>query len=169
MKKNLTVVFPVFEKDGESFVLMGRQAPGKKLAGFRNGYGGKCFEAESMLDCAKRELEEELKPEENYNIKIDKREYKNIGSVFMDDKQIDFFVIFLNTMITPPSDNSEFVDTHWYDLKYPELFVGDMLSGDEAIIKELNKFLDSRENYVNFEINKTGDKKLEGQVKNIYK
>lgn len=169
MKKNLTVVFPIFNKDGDFFILMGRQAEGKKLAGFRNGYGGKCEEGESMLDCAARELEEELKLEEIYKIELNNQDFKNIGSVFMDDKQIDFFVVELSQMIAPPADNSEFVDTHWYDLTLPELFVPDMLSGDEMIIEELNKFLQNREGYENFEINKTGDKKLEGQVKNIFK
>jgi hypothetical protein len=43
--KELTVVFPIhITPDGVVKILMGKKAPGTKLVGFRNGYGGKCEE-----------------------------------------------------------------------------------------------------------------------------
>lgn len=58
MKKELTVVFPVFVESDKYWILMGKQAPGKRLAGILNGYGGKREEGETPLDCAVREVKE---------------------------------------------------------------------------------------------------------------
>lgn len=172
MKKELSVVFPVYKEGDKYFLLMGKQAEGKKLAGFRNGYGGKCEEGENTLVCARRELEEELGLLKNHGIVLIEEDFHKIGSVFMDDKQIDFYVIYMPEKIPLPEDSTEFVDTKWFDLEHGDGFVSEMLSGDGIIIQKLNKYLRAMEEgkeWKGFEINKTGNKELEKQVKNIYK
>ncbi len=166
MKKLLSVVFPICSEGDKKYILMGIQASGKKLAGFRNGYGGKCEDGETTTACAVRELEEELKLSENYEIKISLMDLQKAGTIFMDEKQIDVFVLNLKEKIVEPTDNSEFVDTKWFDLDHPEEFVPEMLSGDDAIISALKTFLETGEN---FEINKSENNILRGQVKKIYK
>jgi 8-oxo-dGTP pyrophosphatase MutT (NUDIX family) len=166
--KKLSVVFVIYKNvDGENFILLGKQAPGKKLEGFRNGYGGKCEEGETTLECSKREMKEELGEEFVFGMEAKiSSELKYFGKLFMDDKQVDFFVAVAPEKFLPPADNSEFVDTKWFSLSKPEEFLGEMLSGDDKIISALNHFLKTGEN---FEIKKTGDKLLENQVRNIYR
>ena len=166
MKKELSVVFPIYEFENKTYILMGKQAPGKKLAGFRNGYGGKCEPGESTLFCAKRELEEELKLGEKYRMHISCEDFEKVGTVLQDDKQIDFFIVRLSDMILPPTDNSEFVNTAWFDIEEKEKFVPEMLSGDDEVIASLTEYLKTKKEV---EINKTGNQELERQTKNIYK
>ena len=52
--KQFTVVFPITEWEGKRYILLGQQRPGKPLAGYLNGYGGKVEEGESILECAGR-------------------------------------------------------------------------------------------------------------------
>jgi NADH pyrophosphatase NudC (nudix superfamily) len=166
MKKELSVVFVVHKNEEGNFsIMMGKQAPGKKLTGVRNGYGGKCEDGETTLGCAVRELKEELNLENNFGIVVSQNDLQKVGKVLMDEKVIDFFVLELPNKIAPPSDNSEFVDTKWFDLENPVDFVGEMLSGDEEVIGGLKRYLESG---VTFEIKKTGNQELEKQTKNIF-
>lgn len=169
MKDNklyLSVVFPIYEHEGSTYVLMGKQAPGRKMEGKRNGAGGKCEDGESTLFCAKRELEEELKLEQNYGINISYDEFIKVGTVIQNDKQIDFFIVKMNDMIMPPSDNDQFVDTRWFDLTKPELFVHEMLSGDDVVVASLNEYLKTGKEFL---IDKSNDELLKEQTKKIYK
>jgi NADH pyrophosphatase NudC (nudix superfamily) len=81
---------------------------------------------------------------------------------------ITFFATYIEDKIII-KDNSEMVDMRWFNIKNTNEFLIEMLSGDENIIKELEKFIYNEEIYSEFNIIKTGDKVLQEQVKNIYK
>jgi 8-oxo-dGTP pyrophosphatase MutT (NUDIX family) len=165
--KNLSVVFLIFKEGEKTFVLLGKQAEGKKMPGIRNGFGGKCElvinenREETTLECAKRELKEEA------NIDVKLKDFVKIGNLINGDKFVDFFVVSTEEKIEI-ADNKEFVDLAWFDLEKPELFLPDMLSGDHMIIEELQKYVLNPNGYVEFKINKTGDKTLDMQTKNIF-
>ncbi len=184
MKKELSVVFPIYHQDGKYFLLMGKCAPGKKLSGIRNGFGGKCeplyagssyLREETTLECARRELEEELRIHKDFNINIEERDFIKIGAVIMGHNIVDFFVINLNQKIEV-KDNDEFVDNKWFELhlenQEPESFVSEMLSGDDEVIKNLKKYLHAVKEiseWKTFEINKSEDRLLQEQTKNVFK
>lgn len=134
--KKLSVVFFINFEEGRKSVLMGRQAPGKRLAGIRNGFGGKCDEGETTLDCAIRETKEEV------GLEIEKENLIYVGCIVDETMQVDFFVILSETKFTPPNDNDEFVDIRWFDLQRPEVFINEMLPHNDTLIAELNKKLD---------------------------
>lgn len=170
--KNLSVVFLVYKDlhsggNAENFILLGKQAPGKKMPGIRNGFGGKCEflvnenREETTLECAKRELKEES------GINTELTNFIKIGNLVNGDKCVDFFVVNTENKLML-SDNSEFVDITWFDLGKPELFLSDMLSGDHMIMQEVFKYVKNPETFKEFKINKTGDKILEMQTKNIF-
>jgi 8-oxo-dGTP pyrophosphatase MutT (NUDIX family) len=167
MKKELSLVFPIYEdkQTNKFWILLGKQAPGKKLAGFRNGFGGKCEQKpdgtmETTLECARRELKEELDLEIE-EVKIEKCGYFTNG-----DRLIDCFVIRFKEKIEPPADNSEFQDTKWFDLGEPEKFVGEMLSQADKEMEGLTKFLQTGEL---FGFDKSMNTELQNQVKNVFK
>jgi 8-oxo-dGTP pyrophosphatase MutT (NUDIX family) len=160
--KSLSVVFPIFKEEGKNFVLLGKQAEGKKMPGIRNGFGGKCEEGESTVDCAMREMKEEG-GDEFLEFHLKREDFIKCGFVIMDEKLIDFFILNLNKKIDV-KDNTEMIDVRWFDLA-EDAFISEMLHGDELVIDGLRRFLFQGSI---FEINKTGDKELGEQVKNIY-
>lgn len=164
--KELSVVFLIYKEKYEPgkdnfYILLGKQAPGKSMPGIRNGFGGKCEEGERTLDCAVRELREES------GCEFDRNNFIKIGNVLNDDKSIDFYTVFTDAKLEL-KDNSEMVDIKWFDLSCPQVFLADMLSGDHAVISELQKFVTGQANYVEFKINKTGDTLLSNQTRNIF-
>ena len=86
----------------------------------------------------------------------------------MDDKVITFFATYLNEKITI-QDNNEMIDIQRFNIKNTNEFLFEMLSGDEKVIDEVQKFIDEGRQYSPFIINKTGDKLLEKQIQDIYK
>jgi 8-oxo-dGTP pyrophosphatase MutT (NUDIX family) len=165
--KNLSVVFLLFKEIDKTFVLLGKQAFGKKMSGIRNGFGGKCEyvvnenREETTLECAKRELKEEA------GIDAASKDFFKIGNMVNGDKSVDFFVVATENR-AKLADNSEFVDMLWFDLEKPEMFLSDMLSGDYVIIEELQKYVSNPKGYIEFKINKTGDEVLNTQTRNIF-
>lgn len=171
--KSLSVVFLILkEKDlsgsVKNFVLLGKQAEGKKMPGIRNGFGGKCEfmmsenREETTLECAVREFGEEA------GISAYSKDFIKIGNIINGDKYVDFFVINTDKKIAI-RDNGEMVDVRWFDLEKPEDFLSEMLSGDHMIIGELAKYVKDPDNFLEFKINKTGDKTLDLQTRNIFK
>lgn len=131
--KQFTVVFPVSEDEGHKYILLGTQRPGKPLAGYLNGYGGKVEESDgSILEAAQRELKEEL------DIKLNNPKY--IGSVVHQTKEIFFFLS--KTDFIPHDDTEEMVENIWYDLEKSE-FVTQMLPGDIEIIEHIRRYIDA--------------------------
>jgi 8-oxo-dGTP pyrophosphatase MutT (NUDIX family) len=163
--KNLTVIIPFYIEFKNNmkkvFILLGKQALGRKMPGIRNGFGGKCEQGESFLDCAIRELKEESK------IDASEKSLIEVGSIFENEKQIKFYIIKMFEKVEI-EDNGEVVDVRWFDIQKPEIFVNEMLSQDEVLIQELSKYFFDNENYINFKIDKTGDVKLLSQTKNIF-
>ena len=86
----------------------------------------------------------------------------------MDDKIITFFATYLNEKITI-QDNNEMIDIQRFNTNNTNEFLYEMLSGDEKVIEEVQKFINAAREYSPFLINKTGDKLLEKQLENIYK
>lgn len=166
--KNLSVVFPVFKSDEKTYVLLGKQAPGKKMPGIRNGFGGKCNyledeqREETTVECAIRELSEES------GISVNQHDLIKIGNIINGDKSVDFYALHMKEMIKI-DDNNEMVEIAWFDLNNLDTFVGEMLSGDRAVIEELSKYCSAPNTYTEFYIDKTGDKVLDQQTKDIYK
>lgn len=118
---------------------MGKQAPGKKLPGLRNGYGGKCEEGEEYIDCAVRELEEESR------VKVPLEKLINVGKIIDVGREVEFYVVNSEEKFDPPRDNSEFVDVRWFDISKREEYIFEMFPGNEGMIimleeklKELN-------------------------------
>ena len=129
--KKLSVVFFIHFIENKCFILMGKQAPGKRLAGIRNGYGGKCEVGESTSDCAAREVSEES------GMEIASSDLVKVGKIIDANMQVDFFVVISSTKFQPPADNSEFVDVRWFDLEMPELFVQEMFPNSDILIQQL--------------------------------
>ena len=122
--------------DGEKkFILMGRFAPGKRLQGIRNGFGGKFDEKkdEDILDCAIRETREET------SLEISKKELKRAGKIIDGNIEVEVFFKVSKDKFEPPQDNAEFVDIRWFDLDNSDTFVSEMLPGNEAVVKSIAK------------------------------
>ncbi len=168
--KKLTVLFPLFKEKSETFVLLGKNAEGKKMPGIRNWFGGKCeiinWNMESTLDCVIRETREESW--DAIILHKQKDIITALGDVIMDNKIITFFATYLEEKITLP-DSDEMVDIQRFNIKNTNEFLFEMLSGDEKVIDEVQKFIDEGRQYSPFIINKTGDKLLEKQIQDIYK
>lgn len=161
--KKLSVVFPLYQENENNFVLLWRNAPGTKIPWIRNWFGGKCEEWESVINCAIRETNEET---DGY-ITIKQDTLTKLWDVIMEDKIITFFTLYLDNKIDIP-DNSQMIDIQWFNIKDTERFLGEMLSGDDKVISELDLCISNKEIYIPFLINKTGDQKLWEQMKNIY-
>lgn len=154
--KQFTVVFPIAKVGETNYILLGEQKPGKPLAGFLNGYGGKVEPAdlsglgdgETILEAAERELQEEL------GIKLDNPKY--IGKVEHKQKEIFFFISTADYI--QYKDSLEMINNNWYDLQSVD-FVSLMLPGDLEIIEYLRENIEayfSNENMLEFKIEKTG-------------
>lgn len=143
--KKLSLVFFTFIENDEKFILMGKAAPGKRWAGKRNGYGGKCEESESTLDCAIREIEEETREIDGgkgTGIKIEREQFKLVGKIIDEDKEVDVFVILSKDKFEPPRNNSEFVDIQWFNIKKSELFIHEMFPDNDIVIENLKYKID---------------------------
>ncbi len=131
--KKLSLVFFIYLEGEKKFVLMGKYAPGKRSEGIRNGFGGKCEENESTLDCAVRETKEEL------DIEIKPEGLRLVGKIIDENMQVDVFVKISESKFEPPADNKEFVDTKWFDLDSPQLFVPEMFPDNDIVIESLTE------------------------------
>lgn len=148
--KQFTVVFPVARAGGIDYILLGEQKPGKPLAGYLNGYGGKVEEIdESVLKAAERELDEEL------GVSLDNPAY--IGSIVQQTKEIFFYLATIEH--TPYGDTSEMVGNTWFEISDTS-FEKRMLPGDTEIIthvrSNIDNYFENRE-IVEFKIVKTGE------------
>jgi len=166
MKKELTVVFPVYVESNNYWILMGKQAPGKRLAGILNGYGGKCEHGEMPQDCAIREVKEEI------NLDLDKEKLIYIGLLIQGDKKeiqkyVFFYIYFLDKKVSLP-DNNEFVSNKWYETeKFPE-YVGEMFAGNYELMSEVDRVLREYPNFKPFELDLSDNLHLREQAKKIY-
>lgn len=161
--KKMTVVFPIYKEEDKTYVLLGKQTAQKKMPGVRIGPGGK-FEEEkdqTIEDCAVREVLEEL------GIKISKESLQPIGCVTKDEWQIDCYVTEEAPYVVY-ENNEELENIQWFDLDHPELFINEMLPGDEAVIQELCAYVKNPTQFKLFRIDKTGNMDLEKFLKNIY-
>lgn len=165
--KELTVVFPIHTTpDGVIKILMGKKAPGTKLAGFRNGYGGKCEEGEDMLDCAVREVKEET------NLDLDKENLIYVGKIIEGEKHVYFYIYFFNTEIQLPDNDKDFIDNRWFVLGEKESYISEMFSSDHIFMDYLIDFMHNK-NYANPNFKRpvfdfSEDLVLKEQVKDIY-
>ncbi len=173
MTKVLTVVFPYFvNKSGETFLLMGRNRKLNKL----NGFGGKALDGESVEDCARRELKEEIDLELENETEGDQA-LKSLGKIIDGEKEIYFFIYkvaadIFNKDLTEINAAGEVYDVGWRNMADSNSFLGEMLSGDEVLIAELKNIIpkvEMGEDFTKFEINKTGNEVLREQTKGIYR
>ena len=134
--KLLSVVFPVYAEGNTNLILMGRQAPGKRMPGVRNGFGGKCEQGERVEDCAVREVKEEI------DLDIKEEDLRFVGTIIEGDKQVYFYTARLDSKISI-ADNSEMVDNRWFDAERQEDFIGEMLPDNERPMHELARSLRS--------------------------
>ena len=125
--KQFTVVFPVALVEETAYILLGEQKPGKPLAGYLNGYGGKVEETdESILKAAERELDEEL------GVPLENPVY--IGSIIHQTKEIFFYLSTIEYL--PHGDTGEMVNNTWFTLK-ERTFEDKMLPGDTEIMEHI--------------------------------
>lgn len=164
----MTVVFPIFKErinnEITNWILMGKQAPGKRLEGIRNGYGGKCEMGELPIDCAVREVKEEI------GLDLKKEKLIFVGKLIQKEKQVFFYLYFLNSKINLV-DNSEFVDNKWFKIENYKDYVGEMFEGNLELMKEVNKNLndlEKLEEFTPFELDMSDNYKLSQQAKKIY-
>jgi 8-oxo-dGTP pyrophosphatase MutT (NUDIX family) len=162
MTKEMTVVFPIWKnEDDVFFVLMGQQAPGKRLAGIRNGYGGKREEGEEILDTAVREVKEEI------DLNLDKEKLIYVGMVVEGDMKIYFYTYFLDEKISL-LDNEEFVDNRWFELtKYAE-YIHEMFPGNIRLMELVNNCLKNLNNFEPFILDESNNLALMEKAKKIY-
>lgn len=142
--EELTVVFPIYiTPDGMVKILIGKKAPGTKLAGFRNGYGGKCEKGEEPLDCAVREVKEEI------GIDLEKDRLKSVCITKEGEKLVYFYVYELDSEIQV-SDSTDFVDNKWFVLQNIDYYVDEMLAEDRSLMQVVSDVV-IRGEYLTFE------------------
>jgi 8-oxo-dGTP pyrophosphatase MutT (NUDIX family) len=159
--KLLSVVFPFFVDGGTNLILMGRQAPGKRMPGVRNGFGGKCEEGETIEDCAVREVKEEI------GLDLKKEDLRFVGTIIEGDKQVYFYTARLDSKISI-ADNDEIVDCRWFDAERQDDYIGEMLPDNEQPMRELARSLRSPEQFTPFAFDMSGNKALIEATKNIF-
>jgi 8-oxo-dGTP pyrophosphatase MutT (NUDIX family) len=159
--KQLTVVFPVFVEDGKNLILMGKQAPGKKMPGIRNGFGGKCEEGESPEDCAVREVREES------GVDLKKEDLNYIGKIIEGEKHVYFYTTQLDSKIMI-DDNDEMIDCRWFDIENQADYIHEMLPGNEPLMLEVAHSLRTPDTFEPFVLDMSGNKELVEATKNIY-
>jgi hypothetical protein len=147
-------------------ILMGKKAPGTKLVGFRNGYGGKCEEGEAPLDCAVREVKEET------GLDLEKEKLIYIGKIIEGDKHVYFYIYFFDSEIHLPDSEKDFVDNRWFTLYEKSSYISEMFSSDHILMDYLIGFVkDKKYTDPKFErpiFDFSEDAVLVEQVKNIY-
>lgn len=162
--KNLSVVFPIFidkETKNNFYIMMGLYAPGKRLFGLRNGYGGKCEAGEAPIDCAVREVKEEI------GLDLDKEKLVYVGLEVENDKQIYFYLYFFEERILVP-DNTEFTDNKWLLLKNTDSYVHEMFPGNIEIVTHVQKFLENYPNYPTFALDFSDNQEIKKFSSKIY-
>jgi len=159
--KMLSVVFPFYTKGGRFLILMGRQAPGKRMPGVRNGFGGKCEEGELLEDCAVREVKEEI------GLELKKEDLNYVGKIIEGDKHVYFYTTELDSKIHIP-DNSEMVDCRWFDVDKQEDYVHEMLPGNEAPMHEVAKSLHDPNHFSPFMFDMSDNDELMEATKHIF-
>ncbi len=166
--KLMSLIFFTKFTDGRKYILMGKYSNDKRLEGFRNGYGGKCKVGENTLECARREVEEE------FGVIFDKEKFIKVGKLFDQEIQVDIFIIVSGGDFVIPANNSEFEDVRWFDIEKSEVFLNEMLNGDNEIIPKLSEALEQIKNNVEmvkeFEVelssNTQEEKKEREKIKN---
>jgi 8-oxo-dGTP pyrophosphatase MutT (NUDIX family) len=129
--KQFTVVFPVAKKDDKIYLLLGRQQPGKPLAEYYNGYGGKVEETDESIEAAaERELQEELE--------IGLQNPVSIGSIVHGEKEVFFYLALAE--YKPYADTEETRDNTWHDIS-DEHIASKMLPGDIAILSHIRRYI----------------------------
>jgi 8-oxo-dGTP pyrophosphatase MutT (NUDIX family) len=159
--KLLTVVFPTFTEGNTNLILMGRQAPGKRMPGIRNGYGGKCEEGESVEDCAVREVKEEI------GLDLKKEDLHFVYRIIEGEKDVYFYTVPLKSKISI-SDNSEMIDNRWFDVEQQEDYINEMLPDNERPMHALAQALRSPDEYEPCIFDLSDNKELMEATKNIF-
>ncbi len=159
--KLLSVVFPVFAEDDTNLILMGRQAPGKRMPGIRNGFGGKCEEGESIEDCAVREVKEES------GLELKKEDLRFIGTIVEGERRIYFYTVRLDSKISI-ADNDEMVDCRWFDVENLENYIREMLPGNEQLMREVARSLRSPNDFETFALDLSDNEALREATKNVF-
>ncbi len=157
--KELSLVFFSYFEGDKKYILMGKYTKGKRLEGILNGYGGKCEKLESALDCAVREVEEEMEQ------KFEKGKFIKVGKIFDENILVDVFVVILDKKIEPPKNNSEFIDVKWFDIENRNEFLKEMLAKNGELISKLSFSLGELKKYgkilSEFQVNETNSKDVE--------
>jgi 8-oxo-dGTP diphosphatase len=162
--KKLTVVFPIYKEGERFFVLMGKQAVGKRMPGVRNGFGGKCEEGETVEECAVREVEEEI------GLKLQREDLKYVGEIVEGEggeKHVYLYTTLLNSKINIP-DNTEMVDCRWFDIEHTDAYIHEMLPGNDILMPELIASLKDPKEYKTFEIDMSANSALTHATRNVY-
>jgi ADP-ribose pyrophosphatase YjhB (NUDIX family) len=166
MKKlNVTFFYKII--DGEIFILLGRNFKLNKL----NGFGGKVKDGESLTESAQREIQEEL------NFDIDKNNLEEVGVINFLDRQVFFYIYEFEHNINDFNfdyNKGEVYDLRWVNIKDKDVFLSEMLEGDNVLIEDVeNILLKVKENkpFEKFEINKNSNENpnLMEQTRKIYK
>jgi ADP-ribose pyrophosphatase YjhB (NUDIX family) len=164
--KELTVVFPIhITESGVVKILMGRKAPGTKMAGVRNGYGGKCKEGESPLDCAVREVKEET------DLDLEKDKLIYVGKIIEGDKHVYFYIYFFETEIYLPDSEKDFINNSWFVLSLFDGYIKEMIPGNEEMMTLLPNIVDkiiNNQKYDPFAVDLSNNQKTMEVVKEIY-
>jgi len=147
-------------------VLMGKQAPGKRMPGVRNGPGGKCEPGEEPIDCAVREVREEI------GVELNKEDLKYIGTLIDGEDHVYFYTSVLKEKIVI-HDNAETVDCRWFNIERTDEYVHEMLPGDEKIIREVITSIKNPEQFNEFkldtsDLDETTRAKLKEMTKHIH-
>lgn len=156
-KKLLATVFPYYiDESDEVWLLLCRAIN----LGVLNGFGGKIEDDEDPADGALRELTEELRIEAL-------RERLAYAGLIKDGlKEIYIYLYRMEEKIEPNPNPKEISESDWRRLSERESYVGEMLSGDNLVLDELEKTLAvAQEPFV---IDKTGDSLLDEQTKNLF-
>jgi len=159
--KLLTVVFPTYAEGDTNLILMGRQAPGKRMPGIRNGYGGKCEEGERVEDCAVREVKEEI------GLDLQKEDLHFVYKIIEGDKHVYFYTVRLDSQISIP-DNTEMVDNRWFDVERQEDYINEMLPDNEHPMRALARALRSPDEYEPCTFDLSDNQELMEATKNIF-
>jgi 8-oxo-dGTP pyrophosphatase MutT (NUDIX family) len=159
--KMLSVVFPVWREGDTNFILMGKQAAGKRMPGIRNGFGGKCEEGERVEDCAVREVEEEI------GIKLETKDLRFVGTIVEGEKQVFFYTTQFTTKVQI-DDSGEFVDCRWFDVAAIDTYIHEMLPGNDAPMRELAQSLQTPKEFKPFEYDMSDNTELMEATRHIF-
>jgi 8-oxo-dGTP pyrophosphatase MutT (NUDIX family) len=151
MKKELSLVFFIRFVNGKREILMGKKGPNQRLAGVRNGYGGKCDflenenRQETQEECAVREIWEETKGE----IKVEEKDLIKAGKIVDENRNLEvgIFYIFWQDNFPTLKDNEEFLDIRWFDVDDFQSYVPEMMRTNEVLARHLSNTLGELEKF----------------------